>query len=84
MSRSTSLTEERCQALVAYLQGSNMGSHEYPLDFWSNDKRELRQQAASFEVDQGVLYHKVAMWYYSTTTSSQNYGGKEQNYACMP
>ena len=59
MSRSTALTEERCQALVAYLQGSKRGSPEYPPDFSNNDKRALRQQAASFEVDQGLLYHKA-------------------------
>ena len=59
MNRSTALTEERCQALVAYLQGSMRGSPEYPTEFTTNDKRALRQQAASFEIDQGVLYHKA-------------------------
>ena len=61
MSRATALTEERCQGLVAYLQGSKRGSPEYPPDFTTNDKKALQQQAASFKVhvDQGVLYHKV-------------------------
>ena len=32
---------------------------EYPTEFTTNDKRALRQQVASFEVEQGVLYHKA-------------------------
>ena len=58
MSRSTALTEDRCQALVTYLHGSKSGSPEYPTGFSNNDKRALRQQAASFEEEDGILYHK--------------------------
>ena len=56
-SNKTDLSEEQCQALVNYLRGSNAGRPEYPPGFTANDKRGLRQQAASFEEKGGVLYH---------------------------
>ena len=51
------LTEERYQQLLEYLRGSRIGSAVYPSGFSANDKRGLRQQAATFEEKDGVLFH---------------------------
>ena len=51
------LTEERYQQLLEYLRGSRIGSAVYPSGFSANDKRGLRQQAATFVEKDGVLFH---------------------------
>ena len=51
------MTEERYKQLVEYLRGARHGSPIYPSDFTSNDKRALRQQAATFDEKDGVLFH---------------------------
>ena len=52
-----SLTEERYRQLVEYLRGSRVGSPVYPSGFNANDMRGLRQQAATFEEKDGLLYY---------------------------
>jgi hypothetical protein len=52
-----SLTEERYQQLVEYLRGSRISSPVYPPEFNANNKCGLRQQAATFEEKDGILYH---------------------------
>ena len=37
--------------------GGGLNAAVYPPDFTSNPKRGLRQQAASFEEKEGILYH---------------------------
>ena len=59
-SSKSDLGEERCQALINYLRGSNAGKPNYPPGFTKNQKRGLRQQATSFEEKDGVLYHEQA------------------------
>ena len=52
-----SVTDERYTQLVEYLRGSKIGSPVYPTGFSANDKRGLRQQPATFEEKDGILYH---------------------------
>ena len=54
-----SLTEERYKQLVEYLRGSRIGSPVYPPEFHANDKRGLRQQAATFEEKDAILHHSA-------------------------
>ena len=54
-----SVPDERYTQLVEYLRGSNIGSPVYPTGFSANDKRGLRQQAATFEEKDGILYHSL-------------------------
>ena len=54
MSHSILLSEERCQALVYYIQGNKRG-----VLFTINDKQAQQQQEALFEVTGGVLFHKI-------------------------
>ena len=42
---------------MEYFRGARHGSPIYPPDFTSNDKRALRQQAATFDEKGGVLFH---------------------------
>ena len=51
------MTEERYKQLVEYLRGARRASPVYPPLFSTNDKRALRQQAATFEEKDGVLFH---------------------------
>ena len=51
------LTEEHNEELVEYLRGARLNETVYPPDFTSNQKRDLRQQAASFEEKDRILYH---------------------------
>ena len=51
---SSDITEERCKHLVNYLCG---GTSIYPSGFTVNQKRRLRQQAASFTQTDGVLFY---------------------------
>lgn len=52
------MTEERYQQLIRYLRGSKSGTPTYPAGFSTSQKRGLRQQAATFEEQDGVLYHR--------------------------
>ena len=52
------LNEKRCQQLVEYLRSARRGKASYPPGFTVNDKRGLRQQAASFEEKDGILYYR--------------------------
>ena len=51
------LTEERYKQLVEYLHGARLKESAYPPNFTSNQKRGLRQQAACFEENDGILFH---------------------------
>lgn len=51
------MNEERYQELVAYIRGSKLGSPTYPASFSASQKRGLRQQAATLEEKDGLLYH---------------------------
>ena len=51
------MTVERYKQLVEYLRGARHGSPIYISDFTSNDKCALRQQAATFDEKDGVLFH---------------------------
>ena len=51
------LTEKRYQQLLEYLRGARIGSPVYPFGFSANYKRGLRQQAATFEEKDGLLFH---------------------------
>ena len=53
------MTEERYKQLVEYLQEKRHGSLIYPPHFTSNEKRALRQQAATFDEKDGVLFHTL-------------------------
>ncbi len=56
----TQLTEERCQQLVKYIRGAQVGQPDHPPTFDKNNKRALRQQATIFEEKDGVLFKKQA------------------------
>lgn len=49
--------EERYQQLISYLRSSKSGCPVYPAGFSVTQKRALRQQAATFEEKDGLLYH---------------------------
>ena len=52
------LNEERYRQLVEYLRSIRRGEASYPSGFTVNEKRGLRQQAASFEEKGGILYYR--------------------------
>ena len=52
------LTEERYKQLVEHLRGARLKELAYPPNFTSNEKRGLRQQAACFEENDGILFHR--------------------------
>jgi hypothetical protein len=52
------LNEERYRQLVEYLRSARRGEASYPSGFTANEKRGLRQQAASFEEKGGILYYR--------------------------
>ena len=52
------LNEERYRQLVEYLRSARRGEASYPSGFTVNEKRGLRQQAASFEEKGGILYYR--------------------------
>ncbi len=51
------MTAERYHQVISYLRGSKSGNPAYPTGFSTSQKRGLRQQAATFEEKDGILYH---------------------------
>lgn len=54
------LTEDRYKQLIDHIRSVKHGSGSYPDGFTVNEKRGLRQQAASFEEKGGVLFYRNA------------------------
>ena len=52
------MNEERYLQLVEYLRSARRGEASYPTRFTANEKRGLRQQAASFKERDGVLFYR--------------------------